>query len=140
MPNPCQIHAKSLPNPCQSHAKSMPNPCQIHVKVVPKSCQSHAKSMPNPCQIHAKSMLILLEVRCRTPLPIIVTSQSFAKPNPTVQRMTSKKIFASPIICYNQYRSLSISQKSVINIDKDGCQLRRRSAMGRRSSSYCQES
>ena len=31
----------------------------------------------------------LLEVRCRTPLPIIVTSQSFAKPNPTVQRMTS---------------------------------------------------
>ena len=34
-------------------------------------------------------MLILLEVRCRTPLPIIVTSQSFAKPNPTVQRMTS---------------------------------------------------
>ena len=51
-----------------------------------------------------------------------------------------KKIFASPIICYNQYRSLSISQKSVINIDKDGCQLRRRSAMGRRSSSYCQES
>ena len=42
-----------------------------------------------------------------------------------------KKIFASPIICYNQYRSLSISQKSVINIDKDGCQLRRRSAMGR---------
>ena len=38
-----------------------------------------------------------------------------------------KKIFASPIICYNQYRSLSISQKSVINIDKDGCQLRRRS-------------
>ena len=44
-----------------------------------------------------------------------------------------KKIFASPI-CYNQYRSLSISQKSVINIDKDGCQLRRRSAMGRRSS------
>ena len=32
----------------------------------------------------------LLEVRCRTPLPIIVTSQSFAKPNPTVQRMTSK--------------------------------------------------
>ena len=34
-------------------------------------------------------MLILVEVRCRTPLPIIVTSQSFAKPNPTVQRMTS---------------------------------------------------
>ena len=31
----------------------------------------------------------LLEVRCRTPLPIIVTSQSFAKPNPTVQRMTN---------------------------------------------------
>ena len=30
-----------------------------------------------------------LKSECRTPLPIIVTSQSFAKPNPTVQRMTS---------------------------------------------------
>ena len=30
-----------------------------------------------------------LKSECRTPLPIIVTSQSFAKPNPTVQRMTN---------------------------------------------------
>ena len=30
-----------------------------------------------------------LKSECCTPLPIIVTSQSFAKPNPTVQRMTN---------------------------------------------------
>merc|ERR1711978_353081 len=46
MPNPCQIHAKSMPNPCQIHAKSMPNPCQIHANPEPNSCQS----MPIQCQ------------------------------------------------------------------------------------------
>ena len=43
-------------------------------------------------------MPILLVVRCRTPLPIIVTSQSFAKPNPTVQRMTSNLLQVSIMI------------------------------------------
>ena len=53
-------------------------------------------------------MLILLEVRCRTPLPIIVTSQSFAKPNPTVQRMTSKNNDAGQLDTLYKSRKIGI--------------------------------